>query len=156
MSRIPSTSRWSRGLLSAAVPLAVSASASPAWAGSCNWTDGDDEAAGGLDPGRGRLDANAHKEFALSENAQFAVPIVIADRLQMLFGCLDRAAYAKAYADVSVLTASFGRKYAGWKDGTDAKAPVGDSGRGIASHPTHVNHARGPGGETAHTLFAAA
>lgn len=92
------------------------------------------------------LDKDAHLAYAITPEGMEQGANNVGNRMASLFMCLDRAAYAGVYANVSIATAWYGRRYAGWIDGSDPKAPKGDGGRGIADPKAHEGYALGPMG----------
>lgn len=138
--------------LCAGVLLATTTADSAAAAGACSWADAQDPNGPKDDPGRGVSDWKAHQAFALKGTNATLAPKLVNARLLALKGCLDKESYARAYADVSILIASYGRAGAGWVDGADASAPADDGGRGVAKWKAHYDYALGLGAGNAHKL----
>lgn len=61
------------------------------------------------------------------------------DRISTLAGQASPDSFARFYADISVLLASYGRQV-GWIDGMDPAAPPNDPGRGVSSWDAHYNY----------------
>jgi hypothetical protein len=112
----------------------------PALAGGCQWVDGSDPVAPKDDPGRGVADWQAHFGYVNVGAGMTNAHKLVNDRLVTLKGCLDKAAYARLYADLSVLLGFYGRANAGWKDASDPAAPADDTGRGVANWGAHQNY----------------
>ena len=126
---------------------------SPARADSCKWVDGSDKAAPANDPGRGVADWAAHAAHVNAGAGLTNAHELVTARMATLKACGDKAAYARVYADVSVLVGHYGRSMAGWKDGSDPAAPKDDGGRGVASWSAHRDHVlKGAGMDNAHKL----
>lgn len=118
-------------------------------ASGCGWVNGNDPR-GGNDYGRGILNADAHRNHVMANGAAVSPPIV-ANRIEVLRGCLPRDAYAHLYADASVLVASYGRAI-GWLDGQDSRVS-GDPGRGVSSRQAHLDYALSTGAGNAPGLL---
>jgi hypothetical protein len=124
-----------------------------AGADTCRWPDVSDHAGRHDDPGRGVSDWTVHQEHVLRGVGMENAHRLVAARLQTIQGCGDRADYARVYADVAILVAHYGRTHAGWKDGTDSKAPKLDQARGVAAWRAHRDHVLvGAGMEDGHAL----
>lgn len=131
--------------------VATPADAAPS-AGACVWADGQDPTGPKDDQGRGVSDWKAHRAFVLNPANAPIAPKLVNARLAALKGCLDKESYARVYADVSILVASYGRASAGWVDGADASAPADDGGRGVAKWRAHYDYALGVGAANANKL----
>lgn len=108
-------------------------------AATCIWTDGMDPAVP-VDGGRGVSDWRAHYEFAAKGKGAAAAAELVGPRLAAIKACQDPAAFARLYADLSILIGAYGRIHAGWRDGGDPTAPQDDGGRGITSWTAHEQH----------------
>lgn len=106
----------------------------------CGWVNGNDSR-GGSDYGRGTLDPAGHRNHILTYGAGVA-PGIISQRLEVLRGCLSTDAYARLYADASVLIAGYGRSRLGWIDAQDGRFST-DTGRGISNWQAHYDWAAG-------------
>jgi hypothetical protein len=140
-------------LPSALLGLGLLTSASLASADTCKWADGPDKAAPANDPGRGVADWSAHANHVHSGTGLQDAHDLVAARMATLKACGAKDAYARVYADVSVLIGHYGRSQAAWKDGSDPAAPKDDPGRGVASWSAHRDHVlKGAGMDNAHKL----
>lgn len=117
-------------------------------AAACKWVDASDPAAPPDDPGRGVADWQAHFAHVNVGAGLTNAHKLVNDRMTTLKGCLDKAAYARLYADLSVIIGFYGRAQAGWKDASDPTAPADDPGRGVASWSAHQNHVLAGAGMT--------
>lgn len=124
-------------------------------AAGCGWRDAMDPNAPANDPGRGIGNWRAHHDHVASGPGRADVHAVIGARLRTLRGCLPLEAYARAYADASVLIAEAGRGGAGWIDGMDGRGGA-DPGRGVRNWQAHFEHvASGRGVDSVHDIVAA-
>jgi hypothetical protein len=111
---------------------------------SLGWQDGQDPDGPSNDAGRGVSRWQDHYQFATTNPAFSSIPIMIESRLRAVQAVAGEQAYAKLYADVSVVLAAFGRRESRWVDGFDSGAPKSDPGRGISSWQAHFDHASDP------------
>jgi hypothetical protein len=116
------------------------------------WVDGYDANAPANDAGRGTTDWRAHYQWAIG-NGPLAAGLV-KDRVTALKGAMTRGTYARMYADLTYWIASYGIKYAGWVNGSDAAAPPDDGNRGLFNWDAHYNYVMNTGGyDTANKLI---
>jgi hypothetical protein len=75
---------------------------------SCGWIDAQDF---GLaeDKGRGVSSHYEHYKYAITASDMSGLGALVASRMSILEGCLDRANYANVYADIAVTVAEYGR-----------------------------------------------
>jgi hypothetical protein len=111
---------------------------------SLGWQDGLDPDGPSNDSGHGVSRWQDHYQFATTNPAFSSIPSMIESRLRAVQAVASDQAYAKLYADVSVLLAAFGRRESRWLDGFDSGAPKSDPGRGISSWQAHFDHASDP------------
>lgn len=72
------------------------------------WQDAMDASASSQDPGRGLLDWQIHYKHCLG-SGRSNVHVLVGERLSTLKNAISKEAYAKLYADASVLIAKYGR-----------------------------------------------
>jgi hypothetical protein len=108
-------------------------------AATCNWPDGMDPSVP-VDGGRGVSDWRAHYDFATKGKGAAAAGALSGPRVAAIKACQDPAAFARLYADLSILIGAYGRAHAGWRDGGDPTAPQDDGGRGITSWTAHEQY----------------
>lgn len=100
-------------------------------------------------------DWRMHFDYVASGKGITDAHRLIGERFASLRDCLPREAYARLYADVSILIASVGRQSAGWLNAMDAAAPPEDPGRGISRWQPHYDYvASGPGMVTANRFVS--
>lgn len=109
----------------------------------CGWINGYDNRVPN-DLGRGITDLNEHRTYIRNQGPG-AVPGLFSSRLEALRGCLPNDTYARLYADVSLIIADYGRRYAGWTDSMDSRGGA-DPGRGLSNWQSHYAHVANYGG----------
>jgi hypothetical protein len=108
---------------------------------SLGWQDGLDPDGPSNDSGRGVSRWQDHYQFATTNPAFSSIPSMIESRLRAVQAVASEQAYAKLYADISVVLAAFGRRESRWLDAFDSAAPKADPGRGISNWQAHFDHA---------------
>jgi hypothetical protein len=121
----------------------------------CVWANGQDRTGPADDPGRGTLDSAAHHSYVASGPGVQRAHKLVGDRMGALKACLDKTAYAKLYADLSVAIAKVGVEKGGWGAPRDAP-PAGDGGRGIQDWNAHNAFAASDAGAAAAQGFVTA
>ena len=127
----------------------------PASAEACNWVDGLDPNGPTDDAGRGVTDWNAHQQYVAAGAGLGNAHALVGARIATLKSCLGKDAYARIYADLSILVGQYGRAHGGWVDGSDPAVPHDDGGRGISNWDAHRDYVTvGIGYGNANTLVA--
>lgn len=108
--------------------------------GACRWADGMDGSFQ-QDPGRGVSDWQQHFQYAMGPQSRQQIPLLVSGRLDVLRGCLNPQEFARLYAEVSVLTAYYGRVFAGWQNAMDNRSAQ-DQGRGVNAWQAHYDFAQ--------------
>jgi hypothetical protein len=109
----------------------------------CGWINGSDSRVP-QDPGRGVQDRAAHANYASKAANVANADSLNFKRMEMLKACLPADRYARLYADVSVIIAGYGTRFAGWLNKSDNSAT--DQLRGVLNWNDHYNWATSNGG----------
>jgi len=114
------------------------------------WVDGQDTKMTS-DQGRGVTNWKDHYQYSMNSSAQTSG--FLKDRMNTLKGSLSRATYARLYADITYLIASYGLSKASWVNGADPAAPANDPNRALLNWTAHHDYVlKTAGYENASTL----